>query len=159
MGFFFGADAERALGEDLTPTITAGEYLAAMTTVLEGLTEAPRGGCHTCIPGFRALAAGLAGRATLVFSAHVRRHPNDEHAYRLLGLAHLTWGNDRLAAKHLEIALGLLRRRAVRAMSLSDMLRLQCEAALLRIVLIRLHSQLGEVQAARWLVREGEELL
>jgi hypothetical protein len=89
----------------------------------------------------------------------VRRHPSDEHAYRLLGLAHLTWGNDRLAVTHLEIALGLLRRRAVHAMSLHDGLRAQCEAALLRIVLIRLHSRLGEIQAARRLVREGEELL
>ncbi len=159
MGFFFGADAERALGEDLTPTITAGEYLSAMANVLEDLTEAPRGACNTCVPGFRALAAGLAGRATLVFSAHVRRHPNDEHAYRLLGLAHLTWGNERLAVKHLEIALGLLRRQADQAMSLHDMLRLQCEAALLRTVLIRLYSRLGELRAARWLVQEGEELL
>lgn len=159
MGFYFGADAERALGEDLTPTITAGEYLEAMTAGLEESIQAPRERCNPCLPGFRALAAGLAGRATLVFSAHVRRHPNDEHGYRLLGLAHLTWGNDRLAVKHLEIALGLLRRRAVHAMSLRDRLRLQCQAALLRIVLIRLHSRLGEVQATRWLVREGEELL
>ncbi len=159
MGFFFGADAERALGEDLTPTVTAGEYLEAMTNVIQELTEAPRGRRHTCRLGFRALAAGLAGRATLVFSAHVRRHPSDEHAYRLLGLAHLTWGNDRLAVKHLEIALGLLRRRAVHAMSLRDRLRLHCEAALLRLVLVSLHSRLGEVQAARWLVREGEEFL
>jgi hypothetical protein len=159
VGFFFGADAERALGEDLTPTITAGEYLEAMTDVIQELTESPRDRCHMCIPGIRALAAGFAGRATLVFSTHVRRHLSDEHTYRLLGLAHLTWGNDRLAVKHLEIALGLLRRRAVRAISLRDKLRLQCEAALLRTVLIRLYSRLGEVQAVRWLVREGEELL
>jgi hypothetical protein len=159
VGFFFGADAERALGEDLSPTVTAGEYLEAMTAVVEELAEAPRGRCHTCLPGLRALAAGLAGRATLVFSAHVRRHPSDEHAYRLLGLAHLSWGNERLAARHLEVALSLLRRRAGRAMSLRDRLRVQCEAALLRIVLIRLYSRLGEVQAARWLAREGAELL
>jgi len=159
VGFFFGADAERALGEDLTPTVTAGEYLEAMTAVVEELTETPRGRCHTCLPGVRALAAGLAGRATLVFSAHVRRHPSDEHAYRLLGLAHLTWGNDRLAVRYLEIALSLLRRRAVHAMSLRGRLRAQCEAALLRIVLIRLHSRRGEIQAARRLAREGEELL
>lgn len=159
MGFFFGADAERTLGEDLTPTVTAGEYLEAMTAAVEELAEAPRGRCHTCRPGLRALAAGLAGRATLVFSAHVRRHASDEHAYRLLGLAHLTWGNERLAVRHLEIALGLLRRKADRAMSLSEQLRVQCEAAMLRIVLIRLHSRLGEIQAARWLAREGAELL
>lgn len=159
MGFFFGADAERTLGEDLTPTITAGEYLEAIAAGLEDLTEAPRGRCDTCLPGFRALAAGLPGRATLLFSAQVRRHPKDEQAQRLLGLAHLTWGNDRLAVKHLEIALGLLRRRVVHAMSLRDRLRLQCETALMRIVLIRLHSRLGEGQAALRLVREGEELL
>jgi hypothetical protein len=44
-------------------------------------------------------------------------------------------------------------------MSLSEQLRVQCEAAMLRIVLIRLHSRLGEIQAARWLAREGAELL
>ncbi len=158
MGFFFGADAERALGRGLPPTVTAGEYLAAMTDVIQELTEA-RERCGPCLPGFRALAAGLAGRATLVFSAHVRCHPSDEHAYRLLGLAHLTWGNDRLAVKHLEIALALLRRRTAHAISLRDRLRLQCEAALLRMVLVRLHCRLGEVQAAHWLVHEGEALL
>ena len=159
MGFFFGADESRALGEDLSPTITAGEYRSAMAGVLEALTEGPRGRCHPCGAGFRALAAGLAGRATLVFSAHVQRYPSDEHAYRLLGLAHLSWGNDRLAVKHLETALRLLRRKAARAMGLREILRLQCEAALLRTVLIRLHSKLGEAQVARWLVREGEEWL
>ncbi len=159
MGFFFGADEERALGEDLSPTITAGEYLSAMAGVLEAWVEAPRGRCHTYGAGFRALAAGLAGRATVFFSAHLQQHPSDEHAYRLLGLAHLSWGNDRLAVKHLEMALGLLRRKAAQAMALRDILRLQCEAALLRTVLIRLYSKLGDVQAARWLVREGEEWL
>src|SRR3972149_511499 len=76
VGFFFGADEERALGEDLGPTITAGEYRSAMAGVLEALTEGPRGRGHPCGAGFRALAAGLAGRATLVFSAHVQRYPS-----------------------------------------------------------------------------------
>ncbi len=159
MGFFFGADEERTLGEELRPTITAGEYRSAMAGVLEALMEGPAGQCHTCGAGFRALAAGLAGRATMVFSAHVRRYPSDEHAYRLLGLAHLSWGNDRLAVKHLETALGLLRRKAAQAMGLREILRLQCEAALLRTMLIRLHSRQGEVQVARGLVREGEAWL
>jgi len=148
VGFFFGASAERGLSEGLSPTITAAEY-----------AEAPRGRCQSCGQGFRYLAAGLAGRATMVFAAHVRRHAGDVHAYRLLGLAHLSWGNDRLAVKHLEIALGLLRRKAARANALCDLLRLQCEAALLRTVLIRLHLKLGEVEAAVWLVREGEASL
>lgn len=159
MGFFFGADAERALGEDLTPTITAGEYLEAMAAVIAGLTDASGGRCHVCRSGVRALSAGLAGRATLVFSAHVHRHPSDVRAYRLLGLAHLAWGNDRLAVKNLEIALGLLRRRAVHVMSLRDRLRLQCEAALLRMLLVRLHCRLGQRHAARWLAREVDQLL
>jgi len=154
VGFFFGADAERALGDDLSPTITAGEYLSMLREVLEALTEAPRSRCHECGAGFRYL-----GPATLVLSAHVRRHLGDDQAYRLLGLAHLNWGNERLAVKHLEIALGLLRRRAARATSLREALGLQCEAALLRTVLIRLHSRLGEALAARCLVREGEEWL
>lgn len=159
MGFFFGADAERTVGEHLCPTITAGEYRAAMATVLDTLHDTPRAVCHRCGAGFRALAAGLPGRATLVFSSHLRRHPSDAHAHRLLGLAHLTWGNDRLAVKHLEAALDLLRRKATRAMSLEDVLQLQCEAAVLRTLLIRLHARLGEVQATRSLVREAEEWL
>jgi hypothetical protein len=159
VGFFFGADEERTLGEDLSPTITTGEYRSAMAGVLEALTEGPRGRCHACGVGFRALAAGLAGRATLVFSAHVQRYPTDAHAYRLLGLAHLSWGNHGLAVQHLETALGLLRRKTAQAMGLREILRLQCEAALLRTVLIRLYSKQGEVQVVRWLVREGEEWL
>jgi len=90
-----------------------------------------------------------------VFAEHVRCAPADEQTYRLLGLAHLAWGNLRAAAQALDIALGLVRRKLTRAIDLEERLRLQCEAALLRLVLIRVRLQLGERQAALWLVREG----
>jgi hypothetical protein len=130
-----------------------------MAGVLARFADAPRSPCPTCRDGFRCLAAGLAGRATLVFSTHAPGCHTEEHTYRLLGLAHLGWGNDRLAMKHLEIALSLLRRKAARPQSLSELLRLHCEAGVLRIVLIRLHRKLGEEQAARWLAREAEQTL
>jgi hypothetical protein len=77
-----------------------------------------------------------------------------EDAHRLLGLAHLAGGRVRSAVKHLEIALDLARRDARGALGMTEALRLQCEAARLRLVLIRLYVRLGDVRLARALARE-----
>ena len=159
MGLHFGSGPDRGLTDDVSPTLTAGEYVSALAGVMAALAERPRGRCHSCRLGLRYLVAGLPGPATLVFSAHVERYPHDGHAHRLLGLAHLSWGNLRPATKHLEVALGLLRREAAQAGGLGRTLQLQCEAALLRMMLVRLHSRLGQVQMARWLAREDSEVL
>jgi hypothetical protein len=62
-------------------------------------------------------------------------------------------------ATHLEIALRLAQRRARRAVGLSEALRLQCEAAKLRLLLIPLYVRLGEVAKARSLAREAQAIL
>jgi hypothetical protein len=159
MGFFFPSTRARALTEDWSPAITPREYVSALSTSLETLGEGRTRACSKYRLGLRYLATGLPGPASLVFSELVQRDPADEHARRLLGLAYLCWGQLEPAVKHLEIALALLRRKAAGAVGLVETLRLQCEAARLRFVLVRLHMRLGDVQAAQWLVKEAQEIL
>jgi hypothetical protein len=75
-------------------------------------------------------------------------------AHRLLGLGHLAGGRVGPAVKHLEIALGLARRDARGALGMTETLRLQCEAARLRLVLMGLYMRLGDVHRASVLARE-----
>jgi hypothetical protein len=63
------------------------------------------------------------------------------------------------AVAHLEIALRLVQRRARRAVGLAEVLRLECEAAKLRLLLIPLYMRLGEVDKARALAREAQATL
>ena len=60
---------------------------------------------------------------------------------------------------HLEIALRVIRHRARRAVGLAEVLRLQCEAAKLRLLLIPLYMRLGEVDKATSLAREAQATL
>jgi hypothetical protein len=84
--------------------------------------------------------------------------PNDASAHRLLGIAYLNQGKFEAAVKHLEIALGFLRREAAIERGLHDTLRIQCQAALLRLLLLQLHIRLGHGETARFLVEEGRTL-
>lgn len=158
MGFYFASEQARALTEGYAPTITPGEYASRFHSVIALVAEKePR--WRRCRLGLRYLATGLPEAAIEVFSGVVRRHPSDEHAHRLLGVTYLHESNFEAAVKHLEIALGLVRREAGGSIDLGEALRLQCEAALLRLVLVRLYMKVGRVQAVRRLVREGQEVL
>jgi hypothetical protein len=89
----------------------------------------------------------------------VRRRPEDERAQRLLGLVHLARGQIGPAVRHLEIALRLVRGHARRAVGLTDALQRQHEAAVLRLVLMRLHLRLGNAQRAASLAQENQAVL
>jgi hypothetical protein len=159
MGFFFASARVRALTADWSPAITPREYVSALSSGLETLVEGRTRACSQFRLGLRYLATDLPGPASLVFSDLVQRDPTDEEARRLLGLTYLGSGQLELAVKHLEIALALLRRKVPSAVGLVETLHLQCEAARLRVVLVRLHMRLGDVQAAQWLVKEAQEIL
>jgi hypothetical protein len=66
---------------------------------------------------------------------------------------------DESAARPLEIALWLVRGRTRRAVGLVDILRLQCEAAWLRLQLIQLYTRLGHADRAEALARETHAVL
>jgi tetratricopeptide (TPR) repeat protein len=104
------------------------------------------------------LATDRPERAAEVLSGLVERLPNDASAHRLLGIAHLNRRKFGAAVKHFEIALGLLRREAATERGLYEALRIQCQAALLRLLLVQLHVRLGHAEAARFLVEEGRTL-
>jgi Flp pilus assembly protein TadD len=113
---------------------------------------------HTVTAGLPC-AGGPNETAVTALSEQVRRRPEDETAHRLLGLRQLARGRLEPAIKHLEIALRLVSHHARRAVGLTDALQLQCEAATLRLILIRLYMRLGNVARARSLAREAQTVL
>lgn len=158
MGFYFGSDREEELTDCLSPTITPGEYVSALVRVIHTLAEGREWRCPRYRVGLLYLTVALPEPAVRVFSELVRQRPSDQTAHRLLGMAYLRQGNLKAAVKHFEIALGLLKREAAVRIGLDNALLAHCEGALLRLVLIPLHMRLGQTEAARCLVREGQTL-
>ncbi|HWC01756.1 MAG TPA: hypothetical protein VHF87_03215 [Methylomirabilota bacterium] len=157
MGFYL-ARGRGTAWSDLGASITWREYnsaLAAATDREDPALERGRFGASV-LPY---LGVGPEETALAVLAEQVRRRPEDEVAQRLLGLTHLARGRHGAAARHLEIAFRLVRRHANRAVGLTDALRLQCEAATLRLVLVRLYTRLGNAERARSLARESQALL
>ncbi|MFQ5898804.1 MAG: hypothetical protein ACE5JN_11245 [Candidatus Methylomirabilia bacterium] len=158
MGFYLGSERRRGLTKDLSPTITPGEYVAALSRVIRALAVRPNLTRQCYQAGLLYLTTALPRRAVQVFSDVVRRQPKDRAAHRLLGIAHLHEGNPEAAVRHLEIALQLLRCEAAAMVGLREALSIQCETALLRLLLVPLNMSLGRVRAAYLLVKEGRGL-
>jgi hypothetical protein len=155
MGLYFGRAPGTAWGE-ISPSITAREYLSALSAATDLLGDSGRGPDS---PGSDHLGTGLHASALVALADRIRRRPEDEDAHRLLGLSHLAGGQVGPAVRHLEIALCLARRDARGALGMTETLRLQCEAARLRLVLMRLYMRLGDVRAACALAREIQAVL
>ncbi|MFQ5520162.1 MAG: tetratricopeptide repeat protein [Candidatus Methylomirabilia bacterium] len=121
---------------DLSPTITAREYVSSLSRVTRALALSPR-----LKLGRLSLPTSSPKRAIKVLAELVQRQPNDRAAHRLLGIAYLRHGNPKAAVKHLELALRLLRCATAARTGLYDTLYIQCEAALLRLLLARLYRR------------------
>ncbi len=156
MGVYFPRGGDRGLTDDLNPTITAGEYVATFSNAIRTLARPPARGCRRFPRGVLHLLEAMPEPVVHVLSDLVRQQPDHQPARRLLGIAYLCQGNLWAAVKHLEIALGLLRRGAACRESLFDTLRVQCEIALLRWMLMAVYLKLGQVKAARQLAMESE---
>ena len=157
MGLHFPRTGRKA-GDDLRASITWCEYVSALSAATDP-GDLGRGRTHTVTSGLPYLGVGPNETAVTALSEQVRRRPEDETAHRLLGLTQLARGRIGPAVKHLEIALRLVSHHARRAVGLTDALHLQCEAATLRLMLIRLYMRLGNVARARSLAREAQTVL
>jgi tetratricopeptide (TPR) repeat protein len=157
MGLFF-ARTRRTPWDEPSASITWREYVAALSAATDP-GDRGHGPGRVVTSGLPYLGVGPEETALAVFSEQVRRNPEDETAHRLLGLTHLARGRIRPAVRHLEIAFRLVRRHAPRAVGLTDALQLQCEAARLRLVLIRLYMRLGRVDRACSLAQEAQVML
>lgn len=156
MGLYLPATGPAA-GEALSASITWREYTWALAAATEW-GDGGRGGR----PGARGMPGpgpGKGGPADPVPAARGRRRPRGGAAHRRLGLALLADGRDAAAARHLGIAYHLARRAARHAVGLTDVMQLQCEAAMLRLALIRLYMRLGQADRARALSREALAVL
>lgn len=89
------------------------------------------------------LARGCPRRAVARLRVHLGEYPHDPALHRRLGLSYLCAGNARRAAHHLEAALLLLDRAAAAAPPLAVSLRLQVEAAVVRLGLVAVYERLG----------------
>lgn len=156
MGFNFRREGDRRLTGDLSPTITAGEYVATFLEAIRTLARPPAIDCRRFQGGFLYLPEAMPELAVDVLSDLVRQQPDYQPAHRLLGIAYLCQRNLWAAVKHLQIALGLLRREAACREGLFETLRVQCEIALLRWTLMALYRKLGQREAARQLALERE---
>jgi hypothetical protein len=145
-------------GEPLNPSITWREYSSALASVT------PSGDIRG---GTLALGApmppdrghGVDETTSAVLAARIRRRPRDPAAHRMLGLAHLAAGRDAAAVRHLETAYRLVGCDARLAVGLPEALRVQCEAALLRLALMGLYTRLGRADRAYSLAREAQAIL
>jgi hypothetical protein len=88
-------------------------------------------------------------------SRRARRHPDDPVVHRALGIAHLAAGNARSAARHLGIAMRLLRMENTTGACLQHTICARLGLALLLPVLVPLCMRLGRRETARRLVSEA----
>ena len=133
MGLYF-APTRRTWGEP-SASITWREYVAGLSA-----------------------ATDPAVTATGVLPEELRLRPDGAAVDPLLS-GSLPARGQASAAAHLEMALRLAQHRARRAFGLAETLRLQCEAAKLRLLLIPLYMRLGEVAKARSLALEAQAIL
>jgi Flp pilus assembly protein TadD len=150
VGFYF-ARARRTGHPSITPSVTWREYLGALAVATERspVSAGARRGAA------RQLREGPHEPTLAALSGWVQRRPGDEAAHRLLGLTHLACGQLDGAARHLEMALRIVRRQSRGAVELADALGLQIEAAKLRLVLIPVYGRLGKRAQAQALARGG----
>jgi hypothetical protein len=104
-----------------------------------------------------ALAAASSDPAETA-SAILRVRPGGAATRRPPGEAPLARPGESEVA-HLEIALRLVQRQARRTIGLAEILRLSCEAAKIRLLLVPLYMRLGQVDRAKSLAREIQTVL
>jgi hypothetical protein len=158
MGLYFPR-TPRTIRDALSGAVTWREYMSALSAAAEpGAFIAAA--IHPDSPVLPPAVHRSDNKTEPAFlRGQLRRRPRDETVHRRLGLGHLARGQIGPAVGHLEIALRLNRLQARRAVGLTDALRLQCEAATLRLVLMRLYRRLGNEARARSLAQEAQAVL
>jgi hypothetical protein len=156
MGFYFASHRSWRLCEGYTPTITAREYVLALTEAYRAVAGAWGSHCGPCRQGARLLGEGRADRAVDALHDQVARNPGHESARHLLGLAHLARGDVQAAGPHLELAFDVAQRRLASTEILGEALRQQTEMALLRLLLLSVRIRRGQSRAARALLEDGD---
>jgi len=155
MGFYFASSETWTLWGEYAPTITAREYVSGLTDAQDALIGAWGARCRRCCLAACLIADGQPELAIEALREIVRRTPSHDHAHCLLGLAHLVRGDEERAIRHVEIAFDVARRKLTSARVLGEALRRQGEAALLRLLLLRLRIKVGRLDAARALLEDG----
>jgi hypothetical protein len=135
MGYFFGQ------GPPISPAVTRREYLDAVDRAFESLSHENRGIAYG--NALENLVGGRPIRAAQLFSLLLERWPDDPTLHRMLGISYFGAGDARLAASHLEAALVLLARAITPGISLLRSLRIEFEAAVVRVALMAAYERIG----------------
>jgi len=155
MGFYFASPETCTLSGEYAPTITAREYVSGLADAQDALIGAWGARCRQCCLAACLIADGQPELAIEALRKIIRRAPSHDHAHSLLGLAHLVCGDEQRAIRHVEIAFDVAQRKLTSTSVLGEALRRQGEAALLRLLLLRLRIKVGRLDAARALLEDG----
>ncbi len=156
MGLYLGSSAGRMLPAWVEGTITPGEYRRAMAHVLQTLREPPELSRRCYQRALSCLQTERFAAAAVCLADLVRREPRNHIAHRLLGIVLLARRHLSGATDHLEITYRLLKRQASVEKTLEGCLRVQCEAALVRYLLIPLYTETGRRRKALAIVAEDQ---
>lgn len=155
MGFYLASPRTRLLLGDFSPTITSGEYIAALNMVLRARSKRPNVRWYDVSPMSAADLSKRLGPLIQTFANLLRRYPDDPVAHRMLGIAYCQAGHLRTAARHFETALALLKRDAGDHPSLTIGIQIHLDAALIRVALMPIYASLGQRDALRRLASEA----
>lgn len=142
---------------EIAVTITAGEYCRVMDEALRRVRDRPELQRERYQPALRNLRLRRFSAAVASLADLVKRRPDDQLAHWLLGIVHPCRGNLRAAAEHLEVARDLLKKEGAAGETLQHSLRVRCEEALVRYVLVSLYMKMGRLKDARALMMEEEQ--
>jgi hypothetical protein len=155
MGFHLARRPTGDPTDNLIPVVTPREYSALLFSAIESVLQTPARTCDSYKRGVAHLVSGRPNSAVHAFSSFVRLYPDDPTGHRMLGLAHLAAGHFVAGFGHLVLAWKILRRDARSPGPLRKSVRLQLEAALVRLFLLPLYGRLGQRAAINRLMFES----
>jgi hypothetical protein len=158
MGLYF-ARLHWTIPDGPSASITWQEYTSALSTAGDRGALSTAASVNPDGPAGPFVTRGLDETEMARLRTQLRRRPEEATIHRLLGLGYVARSQVELAIRHLEIVLELIGTETQRAVGLTEAVRLQIEAATLRLVLIRLYGRLGNEARALALARDAQAAL
>lgn len=137
MGFFFRSRVP------VVAALTTREYIDRACHAHQSLAQPPEGQGVVYARALQQLVTGQSRSALCTLRSLLQERPNSLVLHRVLGISYLWAGDVRSAVHHLETALMLLDRAAMRPGSLLRALQMEIEASRVRLALADAYRRLG----------------